>query len=162
MRNSAASASPPWWTWLSSYVLPRPSRRSRDRYWSSSPGDRRIPIAASCTSLQTEALSSSTAHTGRRLGAGKPAERTVEHEQNDQSEAGRRKGKPGHYLLRLFIAGGGQNSHKALTNLQSLCREHLEGRYTIETIDVVEDFQAAVRDNILVTPALILVAPLPG
>ena len=72
-----------------------------------------------------------------------------------------RKSKPGHYLLRLFIAGNGQNSQKALANLHSLCQEHLEGRYTIETVDVVEDFQAAVRDNILVTPALILVAPLP-
>ena len=72
-----------------------------------------------------------------------------------------RKGKPGHYLLRLFIAGNGQNSQKALANLHRLCQEHLEGRYTIETVDVVEDFQAAVRDNILVTPALILVAPLP-
>lgn len=73
----------------------------------------------------------------------------------------RGKGKPDHYLLRLFIAGNGQNSHKALANLQILCQEHLEGRHTIETIDVVEDFQAAVRDNILVTPALVLVAPLP-
>jgi len=72
-----------------------------------------------------------------------------------------RKGKPSHYLLRLFVAGNGQNSQKALANLHRLCQEHLEGRYTIETVDVVEDFQAAVRDNILVTPALILVAPLP-
>ena len=64
-------------------------------------------------------------------------------------------------MLRLFIAGNGQNSKQALANLRSLCQEHLEGRYTIETVDVVEDFQAAVRDNILVTPALILVAPLP-
>ena len=72
-----------------------------------------------------------------------------------------RKGQPGHYLLRLYIAGNGPNSQKALANLRSLCQEHLEGRYTIETVDVVEDFQAAVRDNILVTPALILVAPLP-
>jgi circadian clock protein KaiB len=72
-----------------------------------------------------------------------------------------REDKPSHYLLRLFIAGNGQNSLKALANLRSLCQKHLEGRYTIETVDVVEDFQAAVRDNILVTPALILVAPLP-
>ena len=72
-----------------------------------------------------------------------------------------RKGPPGHYLLRLYMAGNGPNSQKALANLRSLCQEHLEGRYTIETVDVVEDFQAAVRDNILVTPALILVAPLP-
>jgi circadian clock protein KaiB len=72
-----------------------------------------------------------------------------------------RKGQPGHYLLRLYMAGNGPNSQKALANLRSLCQEHLEGRFTIETVDVVEDFQAAVRDNILVTPALILVAPLP-
>jgi circadian clock protein KaiB len=79
------------------------------------------------------------------------------------TEAGPHAGrsKPVHYLLRLFIAGNGQNSRKALINLRSLCAEHLDGRYTIETVDVVEDFQAAVRDNILVTPALILVAPLP-
>ena len=72
-----------------------------------------------------------------------------------------RKEQPGHYLLRLFIAGNGQNSQKALDNLRSLCQKHLEGRYTIETVDAVEDFQAAVKDNILVTPALILVAPPP-
>jgi circadian clock protein KaiB len=78
-----------------------------------------------------------------------------------QAKPHARKENPGHYLLRLFIAGNGHNSQKALANLHSLCQEYLEGRYTIETVDVVEDFQAAVRDNILVTPALILVAPLP-
>ena len=72
-----------------------------------------------------------------------------------------RNGQPGNYLLRLYMAGNGPNSQKALANLRSLCQEHLEGRYTIETIDVVKDFQTAVRDNILVTPALILVSPLP-
>jgi circadian clock protein KaiB len=59
------------------------------------------------------------------------------------------------------MAGNGPNSQKALANLRSLCQEHLEGRCTIETVNVAQDFEAAVRDNILVTPALILVAPLP-
>ena len=72
-----------------------------------------------------------------------------------------RKGKPGHYLLRLFIAGNGPNSQKALANLRSLCQEQLDGHFTIETVDVVKDFQAAVRDNILITPALIRISPLP-
>ena len=78
-------------------------------------------------------------------------------------QAGHRakKGQRGHYVFRLFMAGNGQNSQKALANLRSLCREHLNGRCTIETVDVVKDFQAAVRDNILITPALIMVAPLP-
>jgi len=70
-------------------------------------------------------------------------------------------GQRDHYLLRLFMAGNGLNSQKALVNLRTLCQKHLDGRYTIETVDVVQDFQAAVKDNILVTPALILVTPLP-
>jgi circadian clock protein KaiB len=78
-----------------------------------------------------------------------------------QSKHRARKRQRGHYLLRLFMAGNGPNSKQALANLRSLCQEHLNGRCTIETVDVVKDFQAAVRDNILVTPALILVAPLP-
>lgn len=73
-----------------------------------------------------------------------------------------KKAKRGHYVLRLFMAGKGQNSTAALTNLHSLCAEHLKGRFTIETVDVVKDFQAAVKHNILVTPALILVAPQPS
>jgi circadian clock protein KaiB len=59
------------------------------------------------------------------------------------------------------VAGNGPNSKLALANLHRLCREHLNGRCTIETIDVVKNYKAAVKDNILVTPALILVAPLP-
>ena len=82
---------------------------------------------------------------------------------NQPARSKPRPGKrpPGHYLLRLFMAGNGPNSQQALANLRHLCREHLKGRYTIETVDVVKDFEAAVRENILVTPALILVAPLP-
>jgi circadian clock protein KaiB len=67
----------------------------------------------------------------------------------------------GHYLFRLFMAGAGANSKQALLNLRRLCQNHLKDHYTIETVDVTKDFQAAVRDNILVTPALILVSPRP-
>ena len=73
----------------------------------------------------------------------------------------RPKGQRGHYLLRLFLAGNGPNSRQALANLRRLCQEHLKGRCTIETVDVTKDFEAAVSDNILVTPALVLVAPCP-
>jgi circadian clock protein KaiB len=78
---------------------------------------------------------------------------------NGKKNAG--NGQRGHHLFLLFMAGNGPNSKKALNNLRNLCREHLKGRFTIETVDVVKDFQAAVKNNILVTPALILVAPLP-
>jgi circadian clock protein KaiB len=82
------------------------------------------------------------------------------------SQAGRtklaaRKAKRGHYLLRLYVVGDGPNSKQALSNLRRLCEEYLKGRCTIETVDVVKDSNAAARDNILITPALILVSPLP-
>lgn len=82
--------------------------------------------------------------------------------QVSKSKLRRGKGQRGHYLLRLFMAGNGPNSRQALSNLRHLCREHLKGRHTIETVDVVKDFEAAVRENILVTPALILMAPRPS
>jgi circadian clock protein KaiB len=66
-----------------------------------------------------------------------------------------------HYLLRLFVVGNGPNSKQALSNLHRVCREHLDGRCTIEIVDVTKDFTAAIRDNILVTPALVLISPLP-
>ena len=66
-----------------------------------------------------------------------------------------------HRNFRLFVVGHGPNSRLALSNLRRLCQDHLPGRCTIETVDVVKNFAAAARDNILVTPTLILVAPLP-
>jgi circadian clock protein KaiB len=75
---------------------------------------------------------------------------------NKEGKAGR-----GHYVLRLFIAGNGPNSKLALANLRSVCKEHLNGNCTIETVDVVKDFQAAVKNQVLVTPTLILVTPGP-
>lgn len=71
------------------------------------------------------------------------------------------KGKNDHYLLRLFVVGDGLNSKQALSNLRRLCQEHLKGRHKIETVDVVKHYGAAVEDNILITPALVLVFPLP-
>jgi circadian clock protein KaiB len=38
----------------------------------------------------------------------------------------------------------------------------MNGNCRIETVDVVKDFQAAIRNNILITPALIMIAPLPS
>lgn len=49
----------------------------------------------------------------------------------------------------------------ALFNLRQICQEYLKGRFVIETIDVVKNFEAAAKNNVLVTPALILLAPLP-
>ena len=72
-----------------------------------------------------------------------------------------KKPRRDHYILRLFMVGSGPNSKQAQTNLKSLCEKYLIGRCTIETVDVLKNFEAALRDNILITPALVLIAPLP-
>ena len=65
------------------------------------------------------------------------------------------------YRLRLFVAGDEPNSRQARENLVRLCEEHLERRYELEIIDVLEDFRPALQDGVLVTPTLLLVAPPP-
>ena len=99
-------------------------------------------------------------HTGHRFEWGKPAERTVEYEQIAQSQAARDQGQGSHYSPALH---GRQRAEipKAGLTFVAFGRSTWQGRCTIETVDVIEDFQAAINDNILVTPTLILVAPLP-
>ncbi len=63
------------------------------------------------------------------------------------------------YVLRLFVAGNEPNSMLARANLTTLCETYLQGRYQIETVDVLRDFQTALRDHVLVTPTLKVVAP---
>jgi hypothetical protein len=59
------------------------------------------------------------------------------------------------------MAGDGPNSQQALLNLRSLVKETLNGNCVIETVDVVVDFDAAVRHKILITPALVMIRPVP-
>jgi len=75
----------------------------------------------------------------------------------------RRYAKPGGetYVFRLFVAGNESNSSQARGNLARLCEEHIKGRYTIDAVDVLKDATTAHKDNVLVTPTLILIKPLP-
>ena len=67
----------------------------------------------------------------------------------------------GKYILRLFVAGDKPNSKQARENLTQFCERYLNKRYEIEIVDVLEDFKAALENNVFVTPALIVVAPPP-
>jgi circadian clock protein KaiB len=75
----------------------------------------------------------------------------------------RRNAEPGGetYVFRLFVAGNESNSSQARGNLARLCEEHIKGRYKIDAVDVLEDATAAHKNNVLVTPTLILIKPLP-
>ena len=65
------------------------------------------------------------------------------------------------YILRLFMADNEPNSKQARENLERLQKTHLKMPHEKEIIDVLEDFQAALENNVLVTPCLILASPLP-
>jgi circadian clock protein KaiB len=63
--------------------------------------------------------------------------------------------------LRLYIAGQTARSLAALANLKRICDEHLEGRYRIEVIDLLERPQLARGDQILALPTLVRKLPEP-
>lgn len=65
------------------------------------------------------------------------------------------------YELRLYVAGQTSRSLAALANLKRICEEHLEGRYRIEVIDLLEHPQLARGDQILALPTLVRKLPKP-
>lgn len=65
------------------------------------------------------------------------------------------------YQFRLYIAGDGPNSARAVANLQQICEEHLAGKYTVETVDVLVENGRALADGVLLTPLLVKLSPLP-
>ena len=74
---------------------------------------------------------------------------------------GAAKPGPPSYQLRLYIAGQSARSIAALSNLKRLCDAHLEGRYAIEVIDLIEQPHLAKADDILAIPTLVRRLPPP-
>jgi circadian clock protein KaiB len=65
------------------------------------------------------------------------------------------------YLFYLFVYGSEPKSALARENLDQICHEYLEDHCKIKVIDVTENFEAALQNNIYVTPALIMMSPTP-
>lgn len=63
--------------------------------------------------------------------------------------------------LRLYVAGQTPKSILALKNITRYCQENLEGRYTIEVIDLLVTPQLAEGDQIVAIPTLIRKVPVP-
>jgi circadian clock protein KaiB len=66
-----------------------------------------------------------------------------------------------YFQLRLYVAGQTTKSLQAFANLKKLCEEHLQGRYNIEVIDLLENPQLAEGDQILAIPTLVRKLPEP-
>jgi circadian clock protein KaiB len=65
------------------------------------------------------------------------------------------------FKFRLYVAGGAQNSLRAISNLKALCRRYLPNRHKIEIIDVLQEPRRGLADGICMTPTLVKVAPHP-
>lgn len=63
--------------------------------------------------------------------------------------------------LRLYVAGQTPKSLAALANLKKICAEHLEGRYSLQVIDLLKNPQLAQNDQILAIPTLVRKLPEP-
>ena len=65
------------------------------------------------------------------------------------------------FRLRLYVAGQTPKSVLAFKNLTQICEAHLQGRYEIEIIDLLENPQLAQGDQILALPTLVRRLPEP-
>jgi circadian clock protein KaiB len=63
--------------------------------------------------------------------------------------------------LRLYIAGETSRSAAALHNLQTICDEHLAGKYHVEVVDLLKNPHLAAGDQILAVPTLVRRLPPP-
>ena len=63
--------------------------------------------------------------------------------------------------LRLYVAGQTPKSVMALANLKRICDEHMNGQYSVEVIDLMENPQLARRDQIVAIPTLVRELPSP-
>ena len=63
--------------------------------------------------------------------------------------------------LRLYVAGDSPRSQMALRNLKKLCEERMQGKYTVEVIDLTKRPDLAKADQILAVPTLVRTIPEP-
>ena len=63
--------------------------------------------------------------------------------------------------LRLYVAGQTPRSLAAFSNLKKICESHLDGRYSIEVIDLVKQPHLSRGDQILAIPTLVRKLPQP-
>ena len=72
-----------------------------------------------------------------------------------------RKTKKDMWILRLYVAGQTPKAITAFTNLKKICEEQLDGKYSIEVIDLLEHPHLANEYQIVALPTLIRKLPVP-
>lgn len=65
------------------------------------------------------------------------------------------------YLLRLYVSGVSERSRQSILNINAICKENLQGQYQLEVVDIHQKPSLAVDEQIVATPTLIKMLPLP-
>lgn len=63
------------------------------------------------------------------------------------------------YVLRLFVAGSGPRSARAIERAREICETHLGGRYDLEIVDVHQTPDRAGADDVFAIPTLLKELP---
>ncbi len=63
--------------------------------------------------------------------------------------------------LRLYVAGETPKCVQAFQHLKQICEEHLQGRYSIEVVDLLKNPTLASGDQIIAIPTLVRQLPPP-
>lgn len=63
--------------------------------------------------------------------------------------------------LVLYVAGETPKSLAAISNLERICREHLDGKYAVEVVDLKKQPHLAREHSIVAIPTLVRQLPVP-
>lgn len=65
------------------------------------------------------------------------------------------------FILRLYISGQSARSQRAIHQVKNICEKYLADKFNLEILDVYQDIEKAREDDILATPTLVKVNPMP-
>lgn len=65
------------------------------------------------------------------------------------------------YMLKLYVTGMTPRSTRAITEVRSVCEQHLAGQYELEIIDVYQMPKRIMEDRIVAIPTLVKCKPAP-
>ena len=65
------------------------------------------------------------------------------------------------YVLCLYVTGMTPRSLRAVANIKEICKEHLEGRCTLQVVDINQQPRLIDGEQIIAVPTLIKRLPAP-
>ena len=71
-------------------------------------------------------------------------------------------GRPGRYVLSLYVAGLNRRSEEAIRTTVGFCDEYLSGRYTLDIVDIYQQPELARAARVIAAPTLVRKRPLPS